>query len=226
MNNDYFFREEIFHGRIENWIQYYLLFLLALYALAKVFYPRYWRRFFQALIFPVEGDRLLFEQNTNIARLSLWLNTLAGLSVSLYLFLVIQAFTDFLHPTHSVVGYLLITGLFGSLSLIKYGGNLILGYLFKDREFVQNINHQWLIHYKVFGFIMFFWSVMMVLLEPRWLIIAVYGGLASLFIMFIMSTIKGLLLLYSRGISLLYGILYLCTLEFLPVLLIVRMIIS
>lgn len=223
---DYFLKEAVMPAGTETWISLLLLMLLMLYALARLVFPRYWHRFALALIYPVEGDRLFFEQNVQISRLSAWLMALSLLSVSLFLFIAVSNHTSFLLKQPSGIRFLVLLSGMAFFTWIKYAAVRTLGHLFGQIETANLFNHQWLTLLIGFGFFMMIWTFGLLYFPVRLSDFALVGGLITLIILFIMSALKGVAVLRRSRISLLYGILYLCTLEILPVFLIVRRIIS
>lgn len=217
-------REEMLPTGHPNWLIIVILMSLGAYASSRLFFPRYWRRFNQAMIYPIEADKLLFEKNTNLYQYSLLLNFLAMLAVSLFLYFISPHHATILNSLSEPVSFAFILMMVLFLSILKYAGTLFLGWIFNVGEVSIQFNHIWLIHLKVFGFIMLIWSVLAGFLPPGLLMIAYWGGVITFIIMMIFNNIRGAALLLRNGISLFYGILYLCTLEVLPVIMIIRLI--
>ena len=208
---------------IGDWLAISILSILVLYVITRLLFPIYWKRYHQAMIFPVEANKLLEEKNTNLFQASLILNFLAIVSICIFIYLALE-YNSGTNPADYKPASLLITIALGfALTLLKYYVTLLLGSLFKNEETCIRFNHAWLINLKYFGFIVLLWTIMLCYLPQSLIFVALWGAWASILIMLIINNIRGMLILRHAKISLLYGILYLCTLEILPILMILRL---
>ncbi len=224
MISDYQLDEQRVVPGIGDWLSITILVILILYVISRLLFSKYWSRYHQAMIFPVEASKLLEERNTNLLQVALILNFLAVVSLSLFIYLSVSNFLGEMYGDYDPIGILISVSLGLGLSVLKYHGTRLLGILFKRKELGILYNHAWLINLKYFGFIIFMWVIMVCYLPQGLVFIARWGGWATIIIMLILNNIRGFLLLRQAKISLLYGILYLCTLEILPMLMISRII--
>jgi len=224
MTSEYQLGEQNIITGIGDWLSITILLILVLYVITRLLFPKYWRRYHQAMIFPVEASKLLEERNTNLLQVAVVLNFLAVVSLSMFVYLGVNRDLGKVSGDVDPIKLLFLISIGLGLTLLKYFGTRLLGTLFKREEISIVYNHAWLINLKYFGFVVFLWFVMLCFLPHGLVFIALWGGWATIFIMLIMNSIRGLLLLRQAKISLLYGILYLCTLEILPILMISRII--
>ena len=224
MTPDYQLVEQKILLGIGDWLSITILAILIIYVITRLLYPKYWRRFHQAMIFPVEASKLLEERNTNLLQVALILNFLAVLSISIFIYLGVGRHlgktSEDLDPIHLLVTVSICLG----LTLLRYHGTHLLGTLFKREELSTVYNHAWLVNLKYFGFVVFFWVVMLCFLPQSLAFFAWWGGWVTILFMLILNNIRAVFLLRQAKISLLYGILYLCTLEILPIITISRII--
>ncbi len=209
-------------GSIENWKTIFILSVLLLYVITRLFFPKYWSRYQQAIVFPVEASKLLEEKNTNLLQASVLLNFLGVITICSFFYLAGESGLLILSPKPQRFFIILFAGV--GMTLLKFYGIRILGYLFNKNDVATEYNHVWLIHLKFFGFVTLLWIVLITYLPDSYKQIGWYGGLCSIIIMLIMNNIRGVFIMIQSKISLLYGILYLCTLEILPILMIIRLI--
>jgi hypothetical protein len=206
-----------------DWIIIFLLGLLLAYAMVRILFPRYWYRYRQALMYPIEANKLLEEKNTNQLQASLFLNTLAIISGSAFVCVAaVYLNTNQILISPEIMVIYLSVGIV--LTLLKFSGTRFLGYLFQNDEVSVQYNHIWLIHLKITGLALLFCTIILLFIPQEFKLFFIVVGLVLLLIMLIMNTLRGFSLLFQHKVSILYGILYLCTLEILPILVISRLI--
>ncbi len=208
-----------------NWILLWSLALLIGFVLTRRVYPRYWMRYRQAMIFSMEAEKLLKEKNINLLQTAVFLNFLGSLSIALFLFLSLTSFSRVIWPGNSVYDLLIFSGLLVLLTGLRYASIEFLGITMKNRGLAARMNHSWLIHLKNFGFFLLLIAILISFFPDTLRNTAIITGFFVLLIMQIMNYLRGFQILFQERISIFYGILYLCTLEILPILVIVRTVI-
>lgn len=209
---------------VPNWLLVWSLIILVAYIIIRLFYPKYWARFRQSLIYSMEAERLLKEKNINLLQFGFLLNTLSSLSIALFLYIALPQIGvrwPGSGPGDLVVfsiGFLILTGL-------RYFLLDILGRLLKSNALASRINHVSLLHLKFFGFYMIFFALMLSFFPDQIKIFALVGGFLVIGIMLFLNYLRGMEILLQERISILYGILYLCTLEIAPILVIVNVVV-
>lgn len=208
-----------------NWMLIWFIILAAGFVLTKMAFPRYWVRYRQAMIYSLEEERLLKEKNINLLQTSVFLNGLGSLSIALFLFVSLNSFKEIDWPGNSAFDLILFSLLILLLTLMKFGSIALLGIILKSSGVAARINHSWLIYLKNFGFFLLFFALLVIYLPSQLRFYAIVSGFVVLFIMQIMNYLRWFQILTQERISIFYGILYLCTLEISPILVIIGVIV-
>ena len=208
----------------DNWLIISFLALTLVYVSIRIVYNRFWRRYRQALLYNQETQKLIQEKNALLMQAAVSMNVIAMFSIGMFVFLFSNRFGIFMSLPNSIYGWMISTIavilIFGG----KYLINGLIGHLGDNKNAANQINHQWLINLKNFGFFILPISVSAAFINAPLDKIVFFIGLVLIIIMLILNYIKGFALLFQYRISLFYGILYLCTLEILPVLIVWKVI--
>jgi len=223
--------EAFFQGNLRlsdsfpEWLTVCSIVLILAFLANKTVFPRYWYRFRQALIYPIESQKLLKEQNINLKQSGTWLNVLANITIGLFVFECLVNYQVLEKNQYLWLNLLRSVFIISGLTLLKYLFLQMVGRLFYQDELTSVLNHAWLLALKNFGF--FILPLAAIIPEaPDFLISPlIIIGIILLISMLIYSYIRGFGILINGHISILYGILYLCTLEILPILVILSMLI-
>ncbi|MCK5820807.1 MAG: DUF4271 domain-containing protein [Bacteroidales bacterium] len=204
-----------------NWMLIWLIVLTIGFVLTRMAFPRYWTRYRQAMTFSMEEERLLKEKNMNLYQTALFLNGLGSLSIALFLFVSLDNFENVKWPGNTAFDLVLFSLLFLLLTIMKFGSITLLGNILKSQGIADRINHSWLIFHKNFGFFLLFFALLVIYVPAQLTIYVMISGFLSLLIMQIMNYLRWFQILIQERISIFYGILYLCTLEIAPILVLI-----
>ena len=208
----------------DNWIIVSLMLLALAYIVIRIIYHRYWKRYRQALFFNLEAMKLLQEKNVLLLQAAVSMNVLAVLSMGMFFYLFFTTLNIIPSFPNNLSGWLFTSGLLTLVISGKYMMHKILGMLGDNDVAAVNINHQWLIGLKNFGFFLLPVSAAAAFMDYPLNNVVIFGGLVLMLFMMIINYGKAFLILVQFRISIFYGILYLCTLEILPVLIIWKLI--
>ena len=208
----------------QDWLIVSLMVLATAYIFVRIIYGKYWKRYRQAILYGQEAQKLTHEKNVLLLQAAISLNILAMFSMGLFIHTVFIHFTliDFLPG--NLYGWLLTSLAVILVIGIKYLLNYLLGKSGDNITASTQINHQWLINLKNFGFFLLPFTAASAFTVSPLTEVVLYIGIAVLLFMLIMNYVKGFLVLLQHQISIYYGILYLCTLEILPILIIWKVI--
>jgi len=208
----------------QNWLIVILILITLAYVLVRLIYGKYWRRYRQAIFYGQEAQKLIHEKNVLLLQAAVILNVLAIFSISLFLFILVSHFQWIDYLPEKLYGWGLTIIFVGLITGAKYLVIRLLGSTGDNKKVAVQINHQWLINMKNFGFFLLPVSAASAFISPSLVEPMLFLGLAVVGFMLILNYIKGFLILLQHRISIYYGILYLCTLEILPVLILVKVI--
>jgi len=200
-----------------DWIVVLALLVFLIHLLGRLFYPNYHRRVNITFFNNYEAMKLISEKRTSIPRESLLftLNTL--LIISLLAFQQMVWLNHSLITTNPFMEYLKVLVVLLLYLAFRILSVTTFGWLFQSPDLASRFNQIWLINFQFIGFygiIPIF--VIPFLSTPLRLVLLILLWVAFS-IWLIYSVIRELNILKSAGINIFYKILYLCTLEILPV---------
>lgn len=219
-----FLNEILRDGSRNDWLIVSFLIIAIAYVIIRLIFGRYWRKYRQAVFYSQEAKKLIHEKNVLLLQAAISLNALAAISMGLFLYLFIVSFNLIDSFSSVFAGWMICT----LIVIVFVGGKFIainiMGRSGENINVSTQINHQWLINFKNFGYFLLPFSIASAFIASPFDQIALYLGLVVILFMLIMNYIKGFVILYQHRISIYYGILYLCTLEILPLLIFWRVI--
>lgn len=206
---------------IANWVVLIFIVMMALLAWVRTTSGNYLVSLIQSGINYQTANRLYREKAANIIHPSFRLNLLFFLTSSLILYQIelhffqMQAYPGFLL-------FLLNLTLLYVFINTKTVGYQLSGFLFKNEEEVNEYLFNVDSGHRISGIFMLPIAVMIFFLDGILLNILIILGLAILLLFSAISLFRGLKILAKKDFSIYYLILYLCTLEILPLLIVWR----
>jgi len=209
----------------QNWMVMILVFVLFLVAILRVYYQRKFTLFINAFFSKRFSNQIIREENALTQSTSVILSIVFLISISLFFYLVS------LHFHHQLIGANELQK-FGVIILacvvfyfLKFLTNKLGGYLFKVyKETDEYIFNQFLV-LQIMGLLL---VALCILLSYNTNInkeFIIYTGFITLGIGFIVRMIKSFGIANTNTYSPVYIFLYLCTLEILPLIIIVKLIV-
>lgn len=203
------------------------VFILALILVGSVrlFFNKYLGQLLNATVSYITASRMFRERSLGTVYASVRLDVMFNIIAAVFVFHALQVFDIRLHPI-DIIGYLIIlAGIFAYFG-IKKGIYYIQGYISRTLpetlEFLYNIN----IFNRVTGLFLLPLSLITAftpLVEPRWII---FPGFAVVGLFYLLLLFRGINILIRKHFSIFYLILYLCTLEILPLLFIYKLVLG
>lgn len=199
--------------------------LLFVFSLARLVFPRYFMNLFQIFTGLSNSKRHIRDQLENDNRASLWFYAIFYISLG---FLVYQFYTrnsEHLFSNSWYINYLLCTmGVFFLLNL-RSGLIRLVGWVFKRSDYVQLFLFNKKLVNEFLGLILF----------PVCILILISSGKVKFALMIIAALLSVVLFIYSYirnvtvirnlfRISFVHFLLYICALELIPVLILIKMI--
>jgi hypothetical protein len=205
-----------------NWVPLILLLSLFAFALIKIQYKRYVDQVVNSLINYQVSLRLLRERNVLFRNMSLGMNLVFGLNLGLFIFFILENFGIKQQFSDKFLNVLLYSGGLIILYSLKSFICRLIGYVFKVQsefmEYVHNIN----LFNKNIGLFLFPVVIAFPYIDENLRPVVIYLGISILAIMVFLRTVRSVQIIMRKGVSLFYLILYLCAIEILPVLLVVK----
>jgi len=203
-----------------DWIFYVLILSLVILGFIQVFYPKRFRLILRAVFTRNTANQLIREGDIFRERIGFGLFIISLLNISIFVFILLWYFTKIPMHISAVRLFLSISSLVFFIWGVKFLLTNILGDIFQTRSNAKTIQlSNFLIH-------IFSGLFILLLLFPILYInpeIFIYIALCGLLILFIIKIIRGFIIGSSgSAFSLLHLFLYLCTLEILPYILLIK----
>lgn len=199
--------------------------ILGLVFLAAIitFYRKYFGLLFESIFYRYSNNKILKEKNSNYQRLTLILDILYVISFSLAIDQIVRGLGIFLPPDN--MKYIVFVAFVGLLIVLKLFRVLIfkMAALFSNHEvFLKDLFNSSSLYTRTLGIVLVPFAFIMAYSTSSLNIIFVYSTLVLIFIMLILRTISMIRSFILGGISIFYFILYLCALEIVPLLIIIK----
>lgn len=205
-----------------DWIFYFAIGMIALFAWIKLIYTRFTFDIFGATVNYQLSLRLFNNANIVQKRISLIFSGLYFLSLSVYLFLIFEIFE---YSPADLQNFKLIFSLFGfllALNLFRTTYFRLTGLVFNREKLFQEATFHNSLFNKLTGIISLPFILIIGYVSEIYLDIVVYFSLLLLIFINILRIIRGIKFVMKNVISYFYFILYLCSLEILPILVILK----
>lgn len=206
-----------------NWIAGLLLLSLFVFSWMKILYQKYILQVVAAVVNYQSSVRLLREKNILFKNMAVGLNIVFAINMGLFLFFVMTYFNiSQIVSNNNFLSVIIYCIVIATIYIIKTLLCRFIGYLFLAQaefsEYVHNIN----LFNKNIGLLLFPIVIMIPYINDSLKPIILYFGIILFLGLFLLRIIRGFQIIIHKEVSSFYLILYLCTVEILPVLLIVK----
>ncbi len=215
--NKYQSREEI-PSIWNDWVLGIIIFSFILLVWIKLLYNKVLSASVNS-IFNYQISHNLFRDKSNLTqRAFLIMDFVFYINTGLFIYLSFKHFNlSFVHP-EGIKAFLLFTGFVFAVYLLRYIISKIVGYVSTTQKIFAEYFHNISIHTRVTGLVILPFLIAIPYADYRITSVTIFAGAGIIAIGYILSIIRGIKIFTLKKISLLYLFLYLCTLEFIPVL--------
>jgi hypothetical protein len=210
------------------WMLWYIIAGLFVFVWMRMFYKRYIDATIKAGFNRHIANKLYSENNQISIRSSLILSILFFSIAGLFLFQVLQHYNVIASGVNGINLTLKLSGIFALIYIIKYIALYFIGFIFKATKYVSEYLFTVFLYNKILGLTLFPLVISIPYLKseyvsPQHLI---YIGFGVCVFFYLKRIIRGFVISLRSKVSIFYLILYLCILEFGPLLIIYKIITS
>lgn len=210
----------------DNWIFFLLLLCFMLLGILRFSFNKVLSQTFRSIINYREAYKLYLEGGSTYTFANIALNIIFFLSFGLYLFFLVSkslpVFTQL--PGFLFFGDLLLL-LFGFI-VLKFVLYKLMGALFNVSDLVNEYLHLGSVYNKIGGVLFLPLVVLLQYLPVESNNLLYYTGVGIFIIMYSWQLLRGIQIIIQKNLSVYYSILYLCTIEILPLFLISKLILE
>ena len=199
-----------------------LLTSFILLAWTKSQFGKYVTQLLRAVISYNDAYKLYRDQNALVDRVYFIVNLIFTLSGGLFCYHLLYWFKPSLLEYQPFVIMLYCFSFILAIYFFRYIINRILGYvLFQFKTFDEYI-HSSFIYYKAFGLFLLPLVSIISFISEKYRFIFIVFGIVIFFLLYFISIFRATRIMLQKGILLFYWIMYLCTVEFLPIMLLYK----
>jgi hypothetical protein len=206
-----------------DWLVITLLFSLFVFSFMRMAYEKFIVQIVGSIVNYQMSVRLFRERNVLFKNISLGLNFIFALNLGLFVFY----FVDFLGfdqiLTHKFLSMLIYTVAIAVIYSVKSGVCKLLGFVFLVKEEFDEYVHNIRLFNKNIGLFLFPIVIVYPFIVDPIRPYILYTGLLVIASLFILRIYRGFQIIIKKGVSVFYLILYLCAIEILPVLLMIKL---
>ncbi len=207
-----------------DWLLALIIVSLVLLAWLKLFYNKFFDQTIQSVGNFQLSTKLLRDQNLFSRRVAFALNLNFIMVGAVYAYLVFGFFHLQPLQTSGFLSVLAYAGIISGLLILRYLLSLTLGHVFRMQYEFREYQHQLLLIYKNLGIYLLAIVIGIAYIREELRIYLVFLSGLMLLSAFILRFVKGLkIVLNNKDVLIFYLILYLCTLEVLPILIFYRL---
>lgn len=217
------FQGNLRHEAGFSWLPAILISTLFIFSWIKLMYYKYVLQVLGATVNYQVSNRLFRERNVLIRNMSLGLNTIFAINTGLlifYLFKYLNIEPIKANPFVSLSIYSISVLI---IYFIKTFFLRVLGFLFMVKEefaeYIHNIN----LFNKNTGLLLFPVVILYPYINEHLKPVVLYTGITLFLLMILLRFFRGFQIIIRKGVSVFYLILYLCAIEILPVLLLIKL---
>jgi hypothetical protein len=210
------------HDLRPDWLLVIIVGSLVLLAWLKLFYHKFLDQMMQSIANYQLSVKLLRDQNIFSRRVAFALNLNFVFMGGAYLYLIFGYYNLRPFLLNNILSYLCYSGCLMILLIIRYIVLHITGYLFNNQHVFREYLHQIFLIYKSLGIYLIILVIGLAYIREELRIYFIYLGMALLIAAYLLRFFRGIKILMNKDVLIFYLILYLCTLEILPLLILYR----
>jgi len=203
-----------------------IIFSFILLAWSKVIFGKYITQILRATFNYSESFKLYRDHNSIVDRVYWLLNIIFTITCGIFLFhlLKITKPSIFIYTSFYIILSCFIFILL--LYFIRFLINKIVGFLLDQQQVFNEFIHSYFIYLKVMGLALLPLVTIISFISENYRLIFLIFGIIIIFILYTLSIFRATRIMIKKGILIFYWILYLCTIEFLPIILLYKFISS
>jgi len=205
-----------------GWLLAAIILILILIAWLKLFYNKFFDQTLQSLYNYQLSAKVFRDQNIFSRRVATVLNFNFIMTAGLFCFLVSNYYGISIFTGSSFLRYFEFCVLIAVFLLARYIITRLTGMIFNKDHLFKDYIHQILIAYKSLGVYLILIIIGLAYSPAEMKIYLIYAGSILAAIAYLTRIIKGFQIIFRKDVLLIYLILYLCTLEILPILVVYR----
>lgn len=198
-----------------------VLFLITLYGALTVVFSRYLKPIAYAPFIYSESVRLYNDQSAVIPSFFAWLNGIALMVVSIFIYLCFKQYGLY-EQMSSILMFLLAMLFAAGFLLFRVLTIKIVGWFLNRRDVFREYLFQNLLYYKMGSLAMLPLLIVAIFSDATWTAYTLAAAAALLLIIHLYIYARGTKIILKKGILIFYWILYLCTAEFVPFLMLYK----
>ena len=202
-----------------DWYLGIILFIVMLFMWIKIFYNKYFTLLFNSLLNYQISLKLLREKSVLTKRVSFALNLIYIIVLALFILKFLEFYQIKLFKFNNFELLLVLINMIILLSVARILILNIIGFLFNSNNIFNEYIHNNYIINKNLGLFLFPLVFIQVYMSEKLTVVFIIAGIILIFLSYILRLYRGFQIIIKKDIFLFYLILYLCTLEILPLLL-------
>lgn len=206
---------------MNNFIIAVLLFCFILLAWLKYSFSKYLQQISHSIINYSESVKLHHDHNALVDRVYFVLNLIfvftGGLFIYNFLLYINTDITGSPYMNYLLSCAFIIVILFYRIIMAKVGG-----FILKQKNIFEEFNHSNLLFYKATGIVLLPLTALLFFTKTEFHTFLLFVNLSIFLLFFIVSIFRASRIMLQKGVLLFYWILYLCTIEIIPLLLLLK----
>lgn len=201
-----------------DWVLGIIIFSFILLVWIKLFYNKVISATANSIFNYQVSHNLFLDKSSLTQKAFLIMDFVFYLNVGLFIYLSANHFNlTLIHPK-GIKAFLLFTGFVFAVYLLRYITSKIAGYVSLTQKTFAEYLHNIFIHTRVTGLVLLPLLIAIPYTDYRITPVAIFAGASVIILSYILRIIRGIKIFTLRKFSLLYLFLYLCVLEFIPIL--------
>jgi len=203
---------------------FFMVFLISisLFAVIRIFSFRYVLDMFSSLMDSHVARKMLNDKNVRNIYVSNILLVIFWFNLSLFVLILQEHFGSYIVPSNTFLSYLSNLGIIGSIYLFKILSINSIGFISGDRHTSKEYLYNVFLFNKSMALVLFPFLLTIPYVNPSIGNILIYISIFVVGFLYILRTFRGIRIMFEKHYPFFYLILYLCSLEILPILILWR----
>lgn len=204
------------------WFVLSLVLVLSLFSLVKFYYNKYLIQVMATPFNPLVGDKLFQNRNAHVEKTFTILNWIFVLCTGIFTFQVTTHFNYVPDSVSRIQWFGLCILFIGTFFVWRILSNVVIGFLFDAKQIFNDYNHLILIFYKWIGVILIPFVIFFAYTPLFIRGVILFTALIIISLSIILRIYRSIRIISRKDLLLFYLILYLCTIEIIPLLILYK----